>query len=206
MSDEPTPTDARDDLYLRQARAARAAGDRTGEGEAISHLIKPYWHWGRTIAYGRIGGVDDPAADAEEIVQELMRRLVLLLARKLEFDTPFRAVASVNLDYAIKDYWRRAARTKSRAVDPDDLAEVEAEPGAPEAMEALDTLAPYLDGLSERERELAHDRFVLDLSPSEIAERHGIKRGAVDTAMSRLLKKMREKVPAGVRNRDSGAV
>lgn len=194
MSEEPNPIDARDERFLREARRARAAGDAAGEREAISRLLEPYWQWGRTIAYGRIEGVDDPATDAEEIAQELMRRLVLLLARKLEFDTSFRVVASANLDYAVKDYWRRAGRARSKAVDPDELAEVEAQPGAPGEGENVDSLRPYFDGLSERERRLAHDRFVLDLSPTEIAERHGMKRGAVDTAMSRILKKMRERV------------
>jgi RNA polymerase sigma-70 factor (ECF subfamily) len=203
---EASPPDDRDERFLRQARAARAAGYAAGEREAISRLIEPYWSWARTIAYGRIGGVGDPAADAEEIAQELMRRLVLLLGRKLEFDTSFRAVAVANLNFAIKDYWRRAARTKSRPVDPDDLAEVEAEPEAPAAAEAADALEPYLEGLSERERELAHERFVLDLSPAEIAERHGMKRGTVDVAMHRIFKKMRERAPGAVRNRERGAV
>jgi RNA polymerase sigma factor (sigma-70 family) len=194
MSEEPNPVDARDERFLRKARRARADEDLAAEREAISRLLEPYWEWARTIAYGRIGGVDDPATDAEEIAQELMRRLVLLLARKLEFDTSFRTVVVVNLDYAIKDYWRRSGRARSRAVDPEELAEVEAQPGAPGVGENLDSLRPYIAGLSERERRLAHDRFVLDLSPSEIAARHGMKRGAVDTAMSRILKKMRMKV------------
>ncbi|HYC82766.1 MAG TPA: sigma-70 family RNA polymerase sigma factor [Solirubrobacterales bacterium] len=194
MSEYPNPTEARDERLLRLARRARADDDAAAEREAIARLLEPYWVWARTIAYGRIEGVDDPGTDAEEIAQELMGRLVLMLARKLEFDSPFRAVASVNLDYAIKDYWRRSGRARSRAVDPEELAEVEDQPGAPGEGENIDLLRPYFAGLNERERRLAHDRFVLDLSPSEIAARHGMKRGAVDTAMSRILKKMREKV------------
>lgn len=206
MTEEPSPVDARDERFLRRARAARAAGDAAAEREAISRLIAPYWAWGRSIAYGKIGGVDDPAADAEEIAQDLLRRLARLLETKLEFDTPFRVVASANLTYAIKDYRRRAARSEAKAVDPEELAAVEAPPGAPRAEEMVDALQPYLAGLNERERKLAHDRLVLDLSPSEIGRRHGMKRGAVDTAMHRIFKKMRENVPAGVRNLDSGTV
>jgi RNA polymerase sigma factor (sigma-70 family) len=194
MSEGPSPIDARDERFLRKARRARAAGDVAAESEAISRLLEPYWEWARAIAYGRIEGVDDPRTDAEEIAQELMRRLVLLLARKLELGSSFRAVAAANLDYAVKDYWRRSGRARSRAVDPDELAEVEAQPGAPGERENVDLLRPYLRELSERERRLAHERFVLDLSPSEIAERHGMKRGAVDTAMSRILGKMRKTV------------
>lgn len=202
MSEESSPADTRDERFLRRARAARAAGDAAAEREAISRLIEPYWSWGRSVAYGRIGGVDDPSADAEEIAQDLLRRLARLLERKLEFDTTFRTVAFVNLDYAIKDYRRRASRAEATAVDPKELSAIEAPSGAPRAEEMVDALAPYLSDLNERERRLAHDRLILDLSPSEIGARHGMKRGAVDTAMHRIFKKMR----ARVRNLDSGAV
>jgi len=206
MTEGASPVDARDELFLRRVRAARAGGDAAAEHEAISRLIEPYWSWGRSIAYGKLGGADDPAADAEEIAQDLLRRLARLLETKLEFDTPFRVVASANLNYAIKDYRRRSVRTLSTPVDPVELSEVDAPPPAPGAEEMNDALRPYLDGLNERERKLAHDRLVLDLSPREIGERHGMKRGAVDTAMHRIFKKMRRNVPAAVRNRDCGAV
>jgi RNA polymerase sigma factor (sigma-70 family) len=206
MSDEPRPPDAHDERFLRRARAARAAGDSLGEREAISRLIEPYWSWAYSIAYGKIGGADDRRADAEEIAGDLLRRLARLLGRKLEFDTSFRVVAFMNLRYAIKDYRRRSARNESTPVDPLDLSEVGAPPGAPETEELSEALQPYLSGLNQRERELAHDRLVLDLSPSEIGERHGMKRGAVDTAMHRIFKKMRENAPSGVRNRDFGTV
>ncbi|HXQ88476.1 MAG TPA: sigma-70 family RNA polymerase sigma factor [Solirubrobacterales bacterium] len=206
MSEEPSQIDVRDERFLRRARAARAAGDAVPEREAISRLLEPYWSWARSIAYGKIVGVDDPAADAEEIAGDLLRRLARVLERKLEFDTSFRTVAFANLSYAIKDYRRRSARNESTPVDPVELSEVDARPDAPRAEEMTDALQPYLSGLSERERQLAHDRLVLDLSPSEIGERHGMKRGAVDTAMHRIFKKMRKNAPAGVRDRDLGTV
>jgi RNA polymerase sigma factor (sigma-70 family) len=206
MSEKPSRSEARDERFLRRARAARASGDAAAEHEAISRLIEPYWACGRAIAYGKLGGVDDPRADAEEIAQDLLRRLARLLERKLEFETPFRTVASANLNFAIKDYRRRLARTESTPVDPVELPETEAPPGAPGAREMIGALEPYLDELTERERKIALDRFVLDLSPSEIGARHGMKRGAVDTAMHRIFKKMREHTAAGVRNRDSEAV
>lgn len=206
MDKEPSPTDARDERFLRRARAARSAGDDPAEREAISRLIEPYWPWARSIAYGKIGGADDPDADAEEIAGDLLRRLARLLERKLEFDSSFRVIAFVNLNYAIKDYRRRVGRTASTAVDPDELTAVEAPPEAPGIEEMSAALEPYLDGLSERERKLAHDRLVLDLSPTEIGERHGMRRGAVDTAMHRIFKKMRENAPRDVRDRDLGTV
>ncbi len=206
MSDAPSPPDARDERFLRRARAARTGGDAVAEREAISRLLEPYWSWARSIAYGKIVGVDDPAADAEEIAGDLLRRLARVLERKLELDTSFRTLAFANLNYAIKDYRRRSARNESTPVDPVELSAVDAQPGAPQTEEMVDALQPYLSGLNERERELAHDRLVLDLSPSEIGERHGMKRGAVDTAMHRIFKKMRTNAPPGVRKRDLGTV
>jgi RNA polymerase sigma factor (sigma-70 family) len=206
MSGNLNQSEERDERLLRRARAARAAGDVTAEREAITRLIEPYWNWGRSIAYGKIGGVDDPAADAEEIAQDLLRRLAQLLRTKLEFDTSFRGVAAANLNFAIKDYWRRSARTRSKPVDPGELVAIDPRPPVPSAGETAADLDSYFAGLSDRDRALAHDRLVLDLSPSEIAERHGMKRGAVDTAWHRIVKKMRENAPAGVRERDRGAV
>lgn len=206
MIEESSPVDAHDERFLRRVRAARAAGDEAAEREAISRLIAPYLPWARSIAYGKIGAADDPAADADEIAGDLLRRLARMLETKTEFDVPFRVVASANLNYAIKDYRRRLARDESTPVDPVELSEVDAPPEAPGAGEMSDALQPYLVGLSERERELAHDRLVLDLSPVEIGERHGMKRGAVDTAMHRVIKKMRKNAPANVRNRDRGTV
>lgn len=206
MSEALSPPDARDERFLRRARAARASGDVAAEREAISRLLEPYWSWARSIAYGKIVGVDDPSADAEEIAGDLLRRLARVLERKLEFDTSFRAVAFANLNYAIKDYRRRSARNESTPVDPIALSEVDAPQDTPRTEEMVDALQPYLSGLNERERELAHDRLVLDLSPSEIGERHGMKRGAVDTAMHRIFKKMRKNAPPAVRNRDRGTV
>ena len=206
MSGYPNQSEERDERLLRRARAARAAGDVAGEREAITRLIEPYWNWCRSIAYGKIGGVDDPAADAEEIAQDLLRRLAQLLRTKLEFDTSFRGVAAANLNFAIKDYWRRSARTRSKPVDPGELVAIDPRPPVPSTGETAADLDSYFEGLSDRDRALAHDRLVLDLSPSEIAERHGMKRGAVDTAWHRIVKKMRENAPTGVRKRDRGAV
>ena len=39
MSEEPSQSEARDELLLRRARAARAAGDAVAEREAITRLI-----------------------------------------------------------------------------------------------------------------------------------------------------------------------
>ena len=185
---------------LRRAREARSAGDEDRERELITQILGPYFNWGRQIAYARIAGAEDRAADAEEIAGALLLRLVQVLQKKLEFDSSFHVVAAVNLRFAIADYWRE--REDARAAHAD-FAELEAL-AAPETLEEddmHDALEPYLDGLTVRDQKIARERLVEDRAPAEIAERNGISRAALDTANSRLLAKMRANAPADVRNR-----
>lgn len=85
-------------------------------------------------------------------------------------------------------------------MDPHELPDPDARAVAPSPAEVSDALAPYLKGLTPRER------IVLDLSPAQIAARHDMSRSALDTAMHRLFKKMRENRPSDVRNQDKDAV
>jgi hypothetical protein len=117
--DSPTEGERRDQRHLAALRAARAAGDSVVERTATAELLDPYWSQCRSIARGRIGGVANPLSDAEDIAQEVMRRLVIMVAKKTEFDTPFHAVVHTNLRWAIADYWRNAAASPpSRRILP----------------------------------------------------------------------------------------
>lgn len=206
MSDDPTPEEQRDELHLQELRTARAKSDAQAEEAALRRLLEPYWGWARSIAYGRLGDIPNRGAAAEEIAQETLRRLVDALMAKLNFEKPFHVVASVNLKWAIGDFWRATSREQARPVDPHELPDPDARAVAPSPAEVSDALAPYLKGLTPRERELARERIVLDLSPAQIAARHDMSRSALDTAMHRLFKKMRENRPSDVRNQDKDAV
>ncbi|HUY58504.1 MAG TPA: sigma-70 family RNA polymerase sigma factor [Solirubrobacteraceae bacterium] len=195
MTEDPSPDAARDERSLRTLRAARASGDSAAGREALARLLEPYWGWARSIAYAKIRGVPGRQAEADEIAQELVGRLVKALNKKLEFDAPFHIVAAKNLTWAINDYWRRRAREKAHPLDPAEMPEdrdtdgvVEEATSATEQARAFDA---YLDGLSQRERELVTERIFLDMTPVQIAARHGMSRAAVDTALHRALAKIR---------------
>ncbi|HWX95357.1 MAG TPA: sigma-70 family RNA polymerase sigma factor [Solirubrobacteraceae bacterium] len=197
MTHTSSPDAARDEANLQALRDARNAGDVAGERDALARLLAPYWLWGRSIAYAKINGVPNRAADAEEIAQELMRRLVKALNAKLDFQTAFHVVAAKNLGWAIRDYWRARGSEKAFPLDPHTIAEDEAiAPTSEDAAIAIPDQArafgPYLDGLSARDRELVIERIFLDITPAQIANRHGMSRGALDTAMHRLLSRLRQ--------------
>lgn len=58
-------------------------------------------------------------------------------------------------------------------------------------LEQVEGLAHALTGLNQREREIVIERAVLDLRPEQVAERHGMSRGALEAAYSRALAKLR---------------
>ncbi len=192
MSDPASSDEERDERNLKALRDARASGTLAAQQDALARLLDPYWGWGRSIAYGKIKGVPNRHSDAEEIAQELIRRLVKALENKLEFAQPFHVVAAKNLGWAIKDYWRRKYGEEAFAMDPQEMPDdLGASAGTPSVADQANTFGPYLNGLSERERELVIERIFLDMTPEEIASRHGMSRGAVDTALHRSLKKLR---------------
>jgi len=195
MTEDPSPDAARDERNLRALRAARASGGSAAEREALARLLEPYWGWARSIAYAKIHGVPNRQADADEIAQELIGRLVKALNTKLEFDAPFHIVTAKNLTWTIADYWRRRGREEAHPLgpaempeDPDTHEEVEETASTTEQARAF---GAYLEGLSERERELVTERIFLDMTPAQIAARHGMSRPAVDTALHRALAKIR---------------
>lgn len=197
MTDTSSPDAARDETNLQAMRDARTAGDLAGERDGLARLLAPYWVWGRSIAYAKINGVPNRAADAEEIAQELMRRLVKALNAKLDFQTAFHVVAAKNLEWAVRDYWRGRGNEKAFPLDPHAIAEDEAiAPTTEDAAIAITdqgrVFGPYLNGLSARDRELVIERIFLDMTPAQIAARHGMSRGALDTAMHRVLSRLRQ--------------
>ncbi len=199
---DTSPDAARDATNLQALRDARGVGSVPGERDALTRLLAPYAQWGHSIAYAKINGVPNRSADADEIAQELMSRLVKLLNEKLDFEMPFHVVAAKNLEWAILDYWRARGSEAAFPVDPGTIADgmgTDDEVITPTADEAVISASaqalafgPYLEGLSERERELVIERIFLDMTPAQIAARHSMSRGAVDTAMHRVLNKLRQ--------------
>jgi RNA polymerase sigma factor (sigma-70 family) len=193
MTGDASPDESRDEHYLRALRAARAAGDTGAERAALGQLLTPYWEWARSIAYARLAGVADRAGDAEVIAQLLTTKLFGVVSRKTEFESPFHVVARVNLRWIIDTYWKQKAANKSDAVDPMEMPDLEV---VEDEIQSFDKqvieFAPWLDGLSDRDRRLLCERIFFDLSPDTVAERFGIKPNAVNVALFRALERARE--------------
>jgi DNA-directed RNA polymerase specialized sigma24 family protein len=197
VNNDPSPDADRDELHLAALRASRAARDVAAEREVAGHLLGPYWEWARSIAYARLTGVPDRAGDAEVIAQQLMLLLFQLLGRKTEFKSPFHVVARVNLRYLIIRYWQKRAGNKSDATDPLDFPAFE---GVEDDIQSLDKqvieFAPWLNGLSERDRRLLCERIFFDISPESVGERLGITANAVNVGLFRALDRARQNQPS----------
>ena len=173
----------------------------------MADLLDPYWNSVRTIAYGRLEGVSDRAGEAERVAQDVMVRLVAALNKRLRFSVPFHVVVARNRDYAMKDLWRDRFGEEASAHDPSDLPKLAgAAEDSSSAVEQARAFAPYLTGLTERERELITERIFLDMTPEQSARKHGMKRNAAYQAYHQALKKLRANRPRpDVRNRGEGA-
>jgi DNA-directed RNA polymerase specialized sigma24 family protein len=207
MTDDASPDEARDELHLKALRAARAAGDMAAEREALGKLLAPYWEWARSIAYARLAGVSDRAGEAEVIAQLLTLRLFRTLAKKTEFAYPFHVVARVNLRWVTDTFWQKKATNKSDAVDPTEMPDVDVTDDTTQSidMQVLD-FAPWLEGLSDRDRTLLCERIFFDLSPETVARRLGIEPNAVNVALFRALERARRNnAPPDVSDSTEGA-
>ncbi|MHB8695017.1 MAG: sigma factor-like helix-turn-helix DNA-binding protein [Solirubrobacteraceae bacterium] len=192
---------------MKAVRDAKASNDTLALREALGQLVSPYWEWARWIAFGNIAGVDDRAADAEVIAQELTAKLAQIVKDEEDIGIPFDILARVRLRICLKRYWRAHGKNQSFPVleMPEDV-----EPWAGDEQQSLRRQAtefvPYLDGLPERDRELLIERLFLGLTPEQSAARHDMTRGALDVAYHRALKRLRERRrELDVREPDEGA-
>jgi RNA polymerase sigma-70 factor, ECF subfamily len=202
--DSPPDAERRDRRALAALITARAASDSLAERRAMAELLDPYWSQCRSIARGRIGGVADPLADAEDIAQDVMQRLAIMLAKKTEFDSPFHAVVYANLKWAVKDYWRKHGGDGTLLSYPGELPEVEVEDG-PSPLTEVEDFDRHLRDLPSREREMMRERIIGDRTAAEIAAAHGMTEGAVNTALHRAFAKLRENFRADVRDSTASA-
>jgi DNA-directed RNA polymerase specialized sigma24 family protein len=136
-----------------------------------------------------------------------MARVIAALNKRLDFPMPFHVVVAANREYALKDFWREFLAEKATTHDPTDLPDL-AGAGQPDpnAFEQARVFEPYLNGLTELERDLVIERIFLDMSPQQSADKRGIKRNAVDQAYHRAVKKLRANRPRpDIRDQGEGA-
>jgi RNA polymerase sigma factor (sigma-70 family) len=214
---KPPPAGAqeRDDLDAKLLR--QLADALTPERENLlrarrleGQLLGGYWGWTKGIIRGELArlprsvGINDPEHDAEEITQDVLRRLHVALRNRQTFDKPFWKVVLDNIEWALKDFLKAPARRDQS--DPTDLELLPAEARHQEALPSLIAQArdlnARLQGVSDRDRQIVTERLYVGRRPEEVAELLGVSRGTCDTVYSRAVARLRESPQmADVRNR-----
>ena len=167
---------------VREARLVRAA--QRGSTEAVDALFRREWPRAYRAAYL----VVHDAAAAEDIAQEAFLAAIRALDR---FDRrrPFGPwLHRIAVNRAIDHARSRALRREVDAA----AAEPEApQPDAPLSAELIAALAE----LSPESRAIVAMRYLLDLTPGEIAAALGLPRGTVNSRMRRALDRLAELLP-----------
>lgn len=199
MNDPPPSQRARDEIdakRLRNLGLSRTPGyeEPLRERAIIAEIVASYWTWTRNIARGKLGGLQDPDHAADDVTQRTMRKLAKALENKHDFNKPLRRVVLDNIKYAKADYFRAlGASDRTPPVDLDDIPPDRDPPEAlPSEEEQARAFAARLDGLLERDRRIAIERFWVGRPPEEIAALLGISRNAVDVATHRAIQRLRD--------------
>lgn len=163
-------------------------------------LLARYDAWLRPQVEARLRSFDPSGQSAAEVTNWVLLRLARALDNKHDFGKAFWKVALDNLAYALKDFWRSVGDPEAKPSSKRPLSlEAAATVAAPDELgnslvqEAMD-LREWLEGSSDDDIRLLGMKLFLNLSPQQIAERTGKLRGAVDTALSRALKRVRERL------------
>ncbi len=154
----------------------------TGDGKAYDSLLRRLNCYLRAYYSRRLGA--GRAADAEDLLQET---LVAMHARRLTYDTtrPFTAWVHAIARYKLIDHFRR---TKRRAEDPLDDADILFGSEDANAAEAQIDVEQLLRRLPEKTRRLIRDVKIEGLSTAEAAARHHMSESAVKVGVHRGLK------------------
>jgi RNA polymerase sigma-70 factor (ECF subfamily) len=163
-----------------ERRLVRAA--QGGSSEAIEELFRRHWPGAYRAAYL----VTRDGAAAEDVTQEAFIAAIRALDR---FDRrrPFapwlhRIAVNKAIDHARARASRREVGTAEEPAD----STPPADDGDPRTAE----LARALAGLSPEQRAIVAMRFVLDLTPGEIARRLELPRGTVNSRLRRALDRL----------------
>ena len=136
-----------------------------------------------------------PAQDALDVAANVVLRLLDELKRGKTYPgTPYRVVVHMVIGWKIKEHFA-PDRWRDAELDERLMRELPLEGLEDDLDFALD-LPWLLDGLAERERQVAELRIGEELSPAEIAERLGITRNNVDQAWNRAKSRLRERLTA----------
>jgi RNA polymerase sigma-70 factor, ECF subfamily len=174
------PPDDRGDVLLPNA-IARA---REGDHHAVRYLYLRY----RDHVYGYVCSIVRDEHDAEDVTQQIFSKLLTSLERYEPTSVPFSAwILRVSHNAAI-DHMR--AR---RAIPFEEVRSTE-EPFSDIGRERWGDLRAAFETLPSDQRQVVMLRFVVGLSPAEIAERLGRTEDAVHALQHRGRRRLREQL------------
>lgn len=188
-----------DDELLRQLRSARETSPQDFRRQASieAQLLARYDAWLRRIAESKVG-----SDAADEVVNRTLESIAKRLQGDLDFPKALWRIALDSLDGDVKDHWRAWYRQRKREPVSLNHGATVPEAAAEEltlATEAVE-LRERLLGSSDADIQLLGLRLFAGLSPQQIADQLGKSRGAVDTALSRAVAKVRERETDDVRD------
>jgi len=163
-----------------------------GSEEALDALVRRHWPLAYRAAYLVVGD----AAAAEDVAQEALIAAIRSLER---FDRrrPFGPwLHRIAVNRAIDHVRARAARAEFTAGDAaeTELRGERAVMAAPGDDPRSESLAAALGELSPEHRAIVAMRFLLDLTPGEIARELGLPRGTVNSRLRRALDRLGERI------------
>ncbi len=131
------------------------------------------------------------ASSADDVVAEVLHRLWAEFSRGRRYSVPIRVVIHNVTSWTIKAHFERRRRRAEHEVPLEgEIPQAELELEDPGLVEGL------LAELPPGDRAVAELWLLLDLAPEEIAQRLGKKRNAVDQAIWRIRKRLRESLDA----------
>ena len=165
---------------------ARDAEDkRLLEAGAYASLVESYYG----VIVKRCQARTKSDGEAFDVAADVVIRLLSELKAGKRYGVPFRVVVHKVIG------WKLAEHFAGRSRDVE-LGEDVAGDGSIEIVDERRDLLTLLEGLPQREREVAGLRIVGGLEPSAIAAKLGISRNNADQAWHRAKRKLREQLEA----------
>ena len=124
--------------------------------------------------------------EADDVAQNVVERLWAELQRGRRYTVPYRVVVHKVIDWKLREHWGEAPSAAPLDEIPDEELEQYAR-----SVSDLDLAAAFAQ-LPERQRQVAHLRYLTGLEHEQIATSLGINRNAVDQALHNAHRKLKE--------------
>lgn len=185
--------DERDAQLMRQLALARGRPDGALRAELIvCELLARHEPNIRRIVRYRAYSQRPTDADVDEIVNTVMIGVAKALEGEFDIEMPFGALVAKNIPWDVID-WVRSRERRAGEIPTEDVVVSDGDPdeAAPSLADEARRLRELIGELPKRDREIVTQRMLFGLTPKQIAEIHGISRGAVDVATLRALRKLK---------------